>query len=886
MIIDKLHISLFNILNELIYIYDYNTLDILFLNNTAKNILKINNNIPLKKDILNCSFFNNRQVLSRDITEEPKFISYEGNNFSINKTHSIYNHKKAVLCICNELKDLELHKYQKPLDMKDVLINSVSLLSKEDELFKIMYEILEIIGLYYNADKCYINEYLTNSENKVYCYEWNRIKYENSMYYEINNKEDIYKWSKIVVDKELLFIEDINFIKKIWPEKYEDLKIKKINNVFICIMNFLNKPIGFLCIENIEIHKSEVLLLKSLVYFIVNEFNRRQMSKKLTFMSFHDEATGLNNKNKYLNYIENIKYTNLKFIGVAFIDINGLKIINDTQGHEFGDKAIKEVSEALKRYFRKEDIYRVGGDEFVIISENISKDTFFQKINSINRHFLDLMEYSISIGYLWEDKNIEINTLTNLADEYMYQAKKAYYEYIKAKNVEIFSAMATKSLEDSNKIKITLGYDTELDFNANKFSFQSKQDIFKFKVKQLINNNSKTYMLVMLDINDFKLINEMYGFDEGNNILLKINHIINKHIFGKGICFHSYSDVYYFCCEASDDNEILKLLYNINNDLNENILNIKIVLSYGIYRIYDKDKVIDIDEILKRVSYAHKISKKDKTKNITFYDDILKINMLNEKQIENDMEDALNNKNFKLYLQPKYNIYNSNIVGAEALVRWQHPQKGLMLPYKFINIFEKNGFIMKLDMYILEEVCKFLKINEKIGRENIPISVNISKLNFRRKNLKEDIMKIINQYNINPKLIELEITESLIAEEPEQIIKTIQDLKNENLTISMDDFGTGYSCLNMLQKLPVDVLKIDCGFFKKFEKSKKGAAIIKSIVMLAKELNLDIVAEGVENKEEVEYLKEIGCNNIQGYYFCKPIPLEEFEEIAFKNNNT
>ena len=766
--------------------------------------------------------------------------------------------------------------------MKDILINSVAILGKDDELFKVMYEILEMIGLYYNADKCYINEHLTNNENNIYCYAWNRIKSEETMCDELTNDEEINNWAKILDKEEVLLIDDISILKDNWIEKYEDLKDRNVNNVLVAIMKFLEKPVGFICIENVEEHKKEISLLKSLIYFILNEFKRRQISKKLTFMSFHDSSTGLNNRNKYINYIENIRYGRLKSVGVAFIDINGLKAINDTQGHKFGDRTIKAVSDALKRYFRKEDIYRIGGDEFVIISENITKETFIQKINSINRYFLDLMEYSVSIGYLWKNKNIDINELTHKADEYMYQAKKAYYDYIKNNDIEIYSAMATNSDDCEDKITITLGHDTELDFSTNKFSFQSKHDIFKFKINQLMANNDKPYMMVMLDINGFKVINEMYGFDEGNRILLKINHIINKFIFGKGICCHSYSDVYYFCCEVSSDEEILKILYDINKELNESITNIKIILSYGIYRIFDRS--IEIDEILERVSYAHKISKKDNTKNIIFYDDNLKLNMLIEKQIENDMEDALLNGDFKLYLQPKYNIHTNKINGAEALVRWQHKEKGLIFPGKFIPVFEKNGFIMKLDMYILEQVCKFIKDNDKKGRRNIPISVNISKLNFRRKDLKNHVMEIISKYKVNPRLIELEITESLIAEEPEQIIEVIQDFKKENVTISMDDFGTGYSSLNMLQSLPVDVLKIDCGFFKDFEKSKKGAAIIKSIVMLTKELELGVVAEGVERESEVEYLRTIDCNNIQGYYFCKPIPLEEFEKRAFEDN--
>ena len=882
MIIDKFHISLFNILDELIYIYDYKTKEVLFLNNKAKSVLEISNNIPLKNDILNNKFFKNKITLNSELHDEPKIIEYKNFNYSINKSAAIYNDKSVVLCVCNELKESEPEKDKKYLEMKDILINSVSILSKDDELFKVMYEILEMLGLYYNADKCYINERVTNNENNIYCYEWNRVKTEDTICDELTSDLEICKWAEILEEEEILLIEDISCIKDKWPEKYKELKSNKVNNLAVAILKFLEKPAGFICIENIEEHKQDIVLLKSLIYFILNEFKRRQISKKLTFMSFHDSFTGLNNRNKYLNYIENIKYSKLKSIGIAFIDINGLKNINDTQGHEFGDRAIKEVSNSLKKYFRKEDSYRIGGDEFVIISENITKETFIQKINSINRYFLDLMEYSISIGYLWRNKNININELTHKADEYMYQAKRTYYDYIEKSNIEIFSAMATETEDDFDKIRITLGYDTELDFSTDNFTLKSKQDIFNFKVKKLINNSENSFIMVMLDINNFKAINEMYGFDEGNKILMEINHIINKFIFGKGICCHSYSDVYYFCCESENDEETLKILYDINNEINETILNIKIVLSYGIYRI--NNKLTGIDEIIECVSYAHKISKRDSTRNITFYDETLKFNMLNEKQIENDMDEALINEDFKLYLQPKYNIHTNEINGAEALVRWEHPKKGLMVPNKFIPIFEKNGFIIKLDMYMLEQVCKFIKYNEKKGRKTFPISVNISKFNFRRKDLKKDIMEIINKYNVNPKLIELEITESLIAEEPEEIIKMINDFKNENVSISMDDFGTGYSSLSMLQSLPVDILKIDCGFFRDFEKSKKGATIIKYIVALAKELSLEVVAEGVETKEEVEYLREIDCTNVQGYYFCKPITLEEFEKRAFSNN--
>lgn len=881
MIIDKFHISLFNVLDEIIYIYDYKTLEVLFINDKAKKKLGINNNIPLSKDIYNNTFFMNKNVLKSELLEEQLFVEFENEKFIINRSPAIYNNRSTILCICKNLKENEPEKENNYIEMKEILIKSISVLNKDEELFRIMYELLETLGLYYNADRCYIDECITSGEknNNIYHYEWNRLRYLETLSEEVATDEEIYKWDEIIEDNEIKFIDDVEFLKNIWPKKYDYLKENEVNNLLIAKMKFLDNPVGFICIENVVEHLKEIDILKSLIYFILNEFKRRKISKRLTFMSFHDAFTGLKNRNKYVNYLETVRYSRLKSVGVAFININGLKVINDIQGHQFGDRAIKEVSDALKKYFRKDDTYRIGGDEFVIISENITKETFFQKINAINRHFLELMEYSISIGYLWKDKNLDITSLAHKAYEHMYQAKKAFYDHIKKHNVEIFSSMATES--EYGGIGITLGHDTELDFSTNKYVFQTKQDIFNFKVKQMLLKSKNDFVMIMIDINNFKSINEMYGFDKGNDILLKINNVINKLIFGKGVCCHSYSDVYYFCFESETDKNTENILREINSEINTVIPNIKIVLSYGVYRISHKDKELPVQEIIEKVGYAHKISKKDSTRNITFYDDTIKINMLNEKQIENDMDKALLNDEFKLYLQPKYNIYENKINGAEALVRWQHSEKGLMMPDKFIPIFEKNGFILKLDMYILEQVCKFLKNNKDKGRENIPISVNISKLNFRRPMIKEHIMGIINKYDVDPKYIELEITESLMAEDSQVIIDIIEDFKKENVRISMDDFGTGYSSLNMLQNLPVDVLKIDCGFFRNFEKTKKNSAIIKCIIMLAKELEISVVAEGVETKEEVDYLKEVGCSTIQGYYFSKPISLDEFEKKAF-----
>lgn len=875
--IDEFHISLFNLLESIIYIYEDKTKEIIFINKNAKKVLEIDDikDIKIPRNIL-IKFLGDYSLEENALITDNEYIEYYNKKYLVTRNLSIYKGKKVVLCICNDVTK-SYNNYNnlknKNLQKSDILIESIRLLGKDEDLFDSIYKVIKMIGEFYSAKKAYIYELITRTRGCSY--EWESEKeskgYSSS---EIINSE-IENWGRISEDKSILFIEDIETLKEKWEEKYLELKAKNVSNLVVVVMKFLEKPSGVLCLEDIGENK-DFSLLNSLIHFILNEMKRRKISKKLNFMSYHDIATGLNNRNKYIWYLENANYNSIKTVGVAFLDINGLKQINDTIGHEFGDRAIAEVASTLKKFFRAVDIYRIGGDEFVIICENIKKENFYRKVNDINKYFIDLGEYSVSIGYIWKDNNINISELAKKADEFMYKAKRNYYSTISTKEINVYSSMVTEAEDDKNRISATIGHDNVLDFENQNISYKTKQEIFQYKIKQMLDNpNYKNLIMVMLDINNFKAINEMYGFDAGNKILLSINAIINSNIFGKGICYHMHSDIYYFCMESSSDEETAKIINKINKEINKNNSNTKISISYGVYKIENKN--ISVEEICERVNYAHKVSKKENVNKFVFYDKKIREEMINEKQIENDMERGIINNEFKLYLQPKYNIYTETIEGAEALVRWEHVTKGLMFPNKFISIFEKNGFIVNLDLYMLEQVCKFIRKNIDNGRRNVPISVNMSKLNFKKSNFKDKIMKIINKYGIDPSFIELEITESLMIEEQEKVINIINELKKENLKISIDDFGTGYSSLSVLQKLSIDILKIDCGFFKNFGEIKKGKAIIKMIVKLAKEIELKVVAEGIEKIEEVEFLKSIGCDTIQGYYFSKPISIEEFE---------
>lgn len=270
--------------------------------------------------------------------------------------------------------------------------------------------------------------------------------------------------------------------------------------------------------------------------------------------------------------------------------------------------------------------------------------------------------------------------------------------------------------------------------------------------------------------------------------------------------------------------------------------------------------------------------------NVSLYDDSLRKNLLRERQILDEMENALTSHQFEVYYQPKYDIYSDTVSGAEALIRWNHPEMGFLSPGEFIPIFERNGFITRLDFYVWEEVCRAISEWKKQGWKVVPVSVNISRMDFGISDLAERITMLAEKYQIERELLHLEITESVYTDEPQYIIQTVKVLRDNGFKIEMDDFGSGYSSLNMLSKLSIDVLKLDMKFIQKSEENQKN--ILGFVISLAKWMNLATVAEGVETQEQVERLKSFGCDYVQGYFFAKPMPGEEFENYLIKGTTT
>nr|WP_236874038.1 bifunctional diguanylate cyclase/phosphodiesterase [Clostridioides difficile] len=402
--------------------------------------------------------------------------------------------------------------------------------------------------------------------------------------------------------------------------------------------------------------------------------------------------------------------------------------------------------------------------------------------------------------------------------------------------------------------------------------------------KILCKNTQVKYALLYIDIDKFKYINDLFGYEVGNEILRNLTKIIKSNTFEEEMFARISADNFIIIMKYIEE-DITKRLKTIFEELdmfnNNQEEKYKLVLSCGIYFILPEDR--DINSIIDRANIPHKMAKGGHKSSYAFYDNKIHDQEIKEKEMENTMFSSLENKEFIIYLQPKIELNTGEIQGSEALVRWKRPDKGLIPPNEFIPFFERNGFVINLDLYVLEEVCIYLRKWIDAGINPVTVSVNVSRIHLYCNNFIETYKNIIDKYNIPAKYIELELTESIIFDNFDILIDIMNNLKKIGFLISMDDFGSGYSSLNMLKEIPMDILKLDQKFIMETYNSKRSKIIVTKVIEMAKELGMKVISEGVETEEQFELLKEVKCDMAQGYLFGKPMPIEEFEHLIVSN---
>lgn len=397
-------------------------------------------------------------------------------------------------------------------------------------------------------------------------------------------------------------------------------------------------------------------------------------------------------------------------------------------------------------------------------------------------------------------------------------------------------------------------------------------------------HKSGSILAVCLDINDFRIFNDLYGFEEGNNLLRLVYKMLKEHI-SSGLVCRVKSDTFYIITdfEATEAELITKreiLTDDFNTLLQRNKKPYHVVFTVGFYRV--EEFTTNVSSIFERANLVHNCAKKEGRLNI-FYQERLRQDAIKQKVIENTMYDAFTNLEFQMYLQPKCELLSKRLVGAEALVRWESNSGAKRYPDEFIPVFEKTGFIVQLDLYMMECTCQLLRHWIDYGIEPVPISVNQSKHLLLNPIYFNVITTTIEKYNLPPELIEVEITETIMYDNTEALNKLIINLHSYGIRVAIDDFGSGYSSLILLRDIKADVLKIDKTFIYKAERDSKGKKILSSIIQLASTLNMKILAEGVETENQLLMLADLGCREVQGYLFGRPVPAKAFAGTFYRS---
>lgn len=403
---------------------------------------------------------------------------------------------------------------------------------------------------------------------------------------------------------------------------------------------------------------------------------------------------------------------------------------------------------------------------------------------------------------------------------------------------------------------------------------------FCAEAAQRLKKTSLSAAYIVMDIDQFKIVNELFGYEAGDATLRYIWRIWRicsraDEVYARRIA-DQYVVLWFFDSREELHERVEDFLEILQKSYSNNISEYMLKATLGIYLV--KDKSEEIQNMMNYATMAHSAVKGKEDTTYTFYDDDFKHKLLNDKLLADQMKRALRHREFIVYYQPKYNVMTKRLVGAEALVRWKRRDGSIMMPGRFIPLAEKSGFVNYLDKYVFAEVCRKQKEWLKAGRHAVPISVNLSRRHLYSDDFMDEYKEMVEQAEVPARYLQLELTESAIFENKEELCQIIDTLHSMGFNIQMDDFGTGYSSLMMLKSVPIDVLKLDKSFVDDFD-DPKGQKIITSVINLAQELHIEVTAEGVETKEQYEFLRNLGCNTIQGYYFSLPMPEEEFEKL-------
>lgn len=566
------------------------------------------------------------------------------------------------------------------------------------------------------------------------------------------------------------------------------------------------------------------------------------------------------------NFFEDVleeKYAELEKCGVLYFELDMLEEFNKEYGQE-SESVLEEIAGHINELqCESVDVYRIKKNSFIAIGKDFSKEqirnlaqgwiTNWKKLAD-RKNYADIM----SVGVSWDSAPVSAKSLMIKAKEEMLYNRKLMSE------------------------GVPLDYCVHGEISSS-FGLLTRKQFFK-NVDYKLKNTEEKYCITAIDIEHFKLFNKWHGRSAGDELLAAFAKILRE--FEKtydGIATYFGGDD--FAILLPDDRDIIVSLANkLVNEVMGKVKTAGFLPAFGVYSIENKDM-----DTLDMYDYAVEaltqiIGRYEKR--ICYYDKDMTSEM--EKEIDTIVaaREALKNNEFTIFLQPQVRINSGKVIGAEALVRWISPDRGMVSPGEFIPVLEKNGFIGEVDQYVWELTCKTIRSWTDKGITPVPVSVNVSRIDILSFDTVRYLNELVEKYQIDKKYLKIEITESAYVDNGDKILDTIKNLRESGYILMMDDFGSGYSSLNMLREAIVDIIKLDMRFLDMDNGDvQKGISILKSVIDMTNEIGTPIVIEGVETKQQEDFLQDMGVRFAQGYLYYKPMPYDKFEHLISKEEN-
>lgn len=696
-------LSLLNEISELVYVSDPETYELLFVNQTGCQTLHLENYKHKKcYEVLQgktspCEFCTNDRLC------DDNFYTWEFTNPSIGRHFLLkdkiiqWRGKTARMEIAFDITELELQKQElkNMLDVQTLITNCVRMLYAVDDLDQTINAVLTQICEFLVSDRAYVFEIKDELMNNTH--EWTAPgispQLEKLQQLDLSLISD---WLPFFEKNDCIIIDDVEQLQKTNPAAYATLHAQEITSLIAAPIFLDNKLAGYIGIDNYDSEKikNSSYLLLSMSIFLSYAIRHRNHVDMLHRLSYHDLLTNALNRNAFMDVLSQFRPGQYASAGIIYIDINGMKEINDFYGHHQGDKILITTVAKVFNLFKPDELFRIGGDEFVIITYDLTETDFYEKFNLLRNIFCEKtnLPFSIATGSCWVKSPSDLNSLLQQADSAMYTDKKKFY----------------------------------------------------------------------------------YGKEKTSR-------------------------------------------YRHN-----------------------------LDDILNLANYSA-------------------------------LQEALTAGQFCIYFQPKISLDTEEFIGSEALIRYINQAGEIIAPNNFIPILEEARLIKMLDLYVFEEVCKQINIWKERKMRVKPVSINLSRSTLSYHFLADQLLALITKHNIDISLLELEVTET--AEVDNQLVfsQALEKLKEYGFSISIDDFGVRNASLSLFTTINFDILKLDRSLVKTLAQNQKARILIRSLAVICSDLGIKLIAEGVETLEQLDILKELRCNEVQGYLFSKPLPLNDFE---------